>query len=270
MVRSQALTIHPIVVSVVLPVFNGAKYVLGSINSILNQTFQKFELIIVNDGSTDETANVLKNIHDLRIKVITFKKKRGIAYAINAGVSRANGMYIARMDSDDLSISTRLEEQVSFLKTHPNVALVGTWSKLINSEGKKVGEKRFPIEDREIRSIIIRFNPFIHPSIMVRKRVILEVGRYSQEYEGAEDYDMFLRICAKYRVANIPKLLIKFRLHSGSASFTELKRIEKQALRVRFHALKELGYPWWNYVYLIKPALAFLIPPAWKQQLLWP
>lgn len=252
-----------------MPVHNGKYFLQESIESILKQSFSHFEFIIIDDASNDGSFDLIKKFKDKRIQVLRNKNLKGVATSLNRGLSMAKGIYIARMDADDRAKSTRLEEQINFLENNRDIYLVGSWAEKITVTGKKIGTIKVPITDREIHKEIFRQNTFIHPSVLFRKKILKTTGMYKEEFEGAEDYDFFLRIVANFKTANIPKFLHFQRISRTSVSSTKLKKMEKQALRARLHALKVAKAPLSQYMYLIKPAVSFLIPSFIKQILLY-
>lgn len=251
-------------VSVLLPVHNAERTIYETIQSLLYQTYTNFELIIIDDGSTDKTKDIIKRAKDHRIKLIINKTRKRISTSLNQGLKSARGVYIARMDADDIASNNRFQVQVEFLERHPKVMLVGSWAEIVDFRGKKIGIKKFPVTYKRIREVILRYNPFIHPTVMLRRSVISNLGKYNESLNGAEDYDLFLRIAAKHECLNIGQPLLKYRVATTSISGSETKIVEYQALRTRIKALIEYRYPWWQGLYLAKPLLSFFIPTKIK------
>lgn len=216
-------------VSVIMAVYNGEKYLKECIDSILNQTFSDFEFIIINDGSTDKTEEIVKNAmkKDKRIKLISNKENRGRAVARNQGLKIANGEYIAVIDSDDIALPQRLEKQVKFLDENQDVGLVGTWFYVIDEDGKIIGKEKNPVSDEMIREKILKAMPFCHSSLMWRKECIEKVGGYRKEFSLSQDYDLVLRISEKYKVANIPEFLCMRRYHPDAITVIKKREQEK-------------------------------------------
>ena len=215
-------------ISVVMSVYNGEKYLREAIESILTQTLADFEFIIINDGSSDHSLDILKEFQskDGRTKLIS-RQNRGLIYSLNEGVTSANGIYIARMDADDIALPHRLEHQVAYMKEH-DVVLCGTWAECIDGSGSPVGSIKYPITANKIKHFALLHNPFVHPSAMFTKKVFTEVGGYSSGFRHIEDYEFWTRIVFKYPTANIPEVLLKYRLHPHQ--ITRDKNIE---MRVR-------------------------------------
>lgn len=254
--------------SVILAVSNGEKFIKSAIESILEQTFTDFEFIIVDDASTDATPAILEDLEDKRLQIVINKKKKGLTASLNLGLKLAQGEYIARMDADDIALPNRFDQQIEVLEKQQDLALVGTGAELIDEEGKTIGRKHFPASFAVIKRVIMRFNPFIHPSVMIRRKVIEQIGGYDESLDGAEDYDLFLRIVKDYKAINLPEVLLKYRIQKKSVSWQEMKKVEKAALKARWKALTIYGYPWWQAIYLVKPGLAYAVPAAIKRKLL--
>lgn len=249
-------------VSILMSVFNAQRYLEQAIKNILNQSLSDFEFIIIEDASTDGTYEILKDFRkkDKRIKILRNKKRLGLTVSLNKGLRKARGEFIARMDADDISNKNRLKIQSNFLKKNPEVAFCGSWVTLINQSGKKIGEKKYPLEYGQIKKVILKYNPFVHPSVMIRRKVLEERGFYDSNLNGAEDYDLFLRIAKNHQAVNLPCFLLKYRINPQGVSFLQYKKTERQALKARWKAIREYGYPYWQIIYLIKPLISYLVP----------
>ncbi len=256
-------------ISVIISVYNSAPYLEEALESILNQTFNDFELLIIDDKSTDGSRKILKKIKDKRVRVFYNKKRLGLTKNLNKLFKISVGEYIARMDSDDVAHPERLELQANYLDNHPHIAIVGTWADIIGPDGKKIGEIKQPKEDHLIRESMIKFSPFVHPSIMFRKSLKKDVGFYDDSFSTAQDYEFFARILVKHRGANIPRKLMKYRWDmDNSVGFTTGKSQEWNALRARFRMLFRYGWPLWQIVYLWRPVLSFFVPMWVKKRIL--
>lgn len=217
-------------VTVLMSVYNGEKYLYEAIDSILNQTFKDFEFLIINDGSTDGIADILKSYEDPRIKIINNEKNIGLTKSLNVGLKMVKGKYIARQDADDISMPERLEKEVVFLDNNKNVGLVGTYYFVINEKGKILHTIKCLTESRELNEKLLEGNQFGHGLIMFRKECIDKVGAYREEFIFAQDFDFCLRIAEIYNVANIPEHLYKWRLNLKSISVTKKIQQDKYAL----------------------------------------
>ena len=177
-------------VSVVMPVYNEERYLPQAIESILGQTYQDIEVIIVNDGSSDRSEDIILSYHDPRIRYVK-QDNRGLAVSLNHGLSLARGEYIARMDADDVSFPLRLERQVSFLENNAAYVLVGTWAEIWSEEQKTRRIHKHPSSDALLRTFLLFDNPFVHSSVMFRTEVARRIGGYAAGDTGrfAEDYE---------------------------------------------------------------------------------
>lgn len=198
-------------ISVVMPVYNEEKYIGEAIESILHQTFEDFEFIIINDGSTDRTKSIISSFSDARIKVLT-QTNKGLTQSLNKGLSVSTGEYIARMDGNDISLPCRLQKQVEYLESHPRIGLVGAYYLNIDEKGTEFKTYRYATDDKEIRRILWTDCPFCHSLVIYRTQCITEVGDYRERIGPAEDYDLWFRISEKFLVANIPEPLHKVRV----------------------------------------------------------
>jgi glycosyltransferase involved in cell wall biosynthesis len=203
-------------VSVLLPVFNGDKYLSEAIESILNQTYINFEFIIINDGSTDNTLTIIENyrVKDNRIVVIS-RENKGLVASLNEGIRIANGSYIARMDHDDISLPTRLEEQIKFMDSN-QLDICGTYVQLFNkSKDLKVWE--YPQIDNDIKFTLMSFSTFAHPSVVIRKEVFKSL-KY-EDYNYGEDYKLWTDIAkSDFKMGNLCRVLLRYRWHDQQIS----------------------------------------------------
>lgn len=199
-------------ISIILPVFNGELFLKDSIDSILNQTFKNFELIVINDGSTDKSEFIIKNYNDSRIKYFS-QENKGLAESLNFGLKIAKGKYIARQDADDISIADRLEKQFNFLENNKSIGLVGTWAQIINEKSEKLNHfHKHPTTNNEICFFLLFNNPFVHSSVMFKQEIINECGLYNSSlHHLIQDYNYWFQISKKYKLANIPENLILYR-----------------------------------------------------------
>jgi glycosyltransferase involved in cell wall biosynthesis len=205
-------------ISVIMPVFNGAKYIKESIKSILNQSFRDFELLIINDGSTDNSSEIVTNLKDERIKLIKNSSNSGLVKVRNQGMNLATGKYIAWLDSDDLSLPNRLKIQNDYLDRNQNVIAVGSWVRLIKSSGEKAGvEWKNNFSGEEIPAALFFGNQFAQSSIMARKEFLLKTP-YREGYAPAEDYDVWIRLAKIGKIETIKKILIYYREHGFQTS----------------------------------------------------
>jgi glycosyl transferase family 2 len=226
-------------VSVVMSVFNGERFVSEAIDSILAQTYRDFEFIIIDDGSTDRTPEILANYgrRDGRISVHR-RANQGRCLSLNAGINIANGKYIARMDADDISLPDRLEEQIRFMDAHPEVGLLGGAFKLIGASGRVLRTIGFPSKDSEIRSAMLSCNPFAHPTVVIRKDVVTASGGYRRALLDADDYDLWLRVSERSRLANLEKCVLLYRIHAKQVSIQNMRHQKMCVLAASAAALQ--------------------------------
>ena len=232
-----ASMINPLV-SVLLPVYNAQDYLRESIDSILGQTFADFELIIINDGSTDGSKAIMDSYIDPRIVIID-QENAGLPVSLNRSITKAKGKYLARQDADDVSLPDRLSEQVAYLEAHPDCALLGTWAQIIEKEHLTNRELTHPSENGEIQIKLLFYNCFVHSSVMMRKATLNQCGVYPEDPEKfpPEDYDLWLRIAQVAQVANLPKVLLQYRELPGSISRQKLEIMQARARKMSSHAL---------------------------------
>lgn len=202
--------IQPLV-SIVLPVYNRPS-VINTIKSVIAQTYENFELLIIDNASTDDTVKTITGIKDSRIRLIINEENRGQTFSINRGLKLANGKYIARIDADDLMAPERLEKQVTFMEKNPEYGLVGCWVQYITLEDKKVFVVRMPITDKSMRVMQTIACGMFHPAAMMRKSVLDEHQiTYAPDIVMAEDYDMWRKIMAHSKALNLPEVLTYYR-----------------------------------------------------------
>lgn len=197
-------------VSVIMSVYNGERFLHEAMESILNQTFKEFEFIIINDGSTDRTGDILESYADERMVIIN-QDKIGLTKALNRGLSFARGEYIARMDADDVSLTERLERQVAFLDENTDVALVGCNFYEIDESGDIIARKEVTLENEEIKWRLLFHNCFGHSTTVFRKECLSVVDGYDEGIIYSQDYDLWLRISQHYNVGNLGEFLHKWR-----------------------------------------------------------
>lgn len=208
-------------ISVIMPVYNGEKYLRDAIDSILRQTYPNFELIIVDDGSTDQSAHIVYSYKDDRIVYLKNETNLGIAETLNKGIRIARGEYIARMDCDDIAHPKRLESQLRLMKRNPQIGVCGGWVKFF---GESNGFMTYPIKSSHIKAFLIFRNAFAHPSVMIRKSVLLNHRLAYDTKSVFEDYDLWIRISKYTELYNIPRILTYYRVVNTSIMHDPLKQ----------------------------------------------
>jgi glycosyltransferase involved in cell wall biosynthesis len=220
-------------ISVLLPAYNTARYVAEAVESILAQTYADFELLIVDDGSTDDTPRILRRYaeRDRRIHLVS-RPNTGYVIALNEMLARSRGEFIARMDADDIAVPTRFERQMSYLADHPDCVMVGSRVLIIDPDGSPLTVMGEALTHEEIDSalMVARGQMVYHPSVIIRRQPLLEVGSYREEFETVEDLDLFLRLAEVGRIVNLEEPLLKYREHTGKVGHV---RAAKQAETVQ-------------------------------------
>jgi Glycosyl transferase family 2 len=210
-----------VALSVVLPVFNGEASLREAIASICGQTFTDFELLVVDDGSTDASAAIARNCAegDSRVKLLSNPGK-GLVAALNHGIEKANAELIARMDADDVALRTRFERQMARMAEQPNLLVLGTATVRVDEGGKELEIATPPTDPAEVSRVLDKVNPIAHPTVVMRRAAVEAVGGYRRAYVRAEDYDLWLRLAERGRLANLAEPLLRYRI--GGAFRAEL------------------------------------------------
>ena len=214
-------------VSVLMAVYNGEKYLRQAVNSVLTQTFTDFEFVLIDDGSTDSSPQILRDYAqaDARIRLVS-RPNKGLTKTLNEGLHLARAPYIARMDSDDICLPERFARQVEFLDAHPKVLLVGAQVELIDPDGDPISLKH-GIENtaEEIDEALLNKGwPLVHPAVMMRRDAVLAIGGYCEKYITNQDHDLFLRLSETGPLANLPEPLLQYRQHFESISLARSKQ----------------------------------------------
>ncbi len=233
-------------VSVLMPVHNGSRYVERAIESIMGQTYRYFELLVIDDGSTDDTWNILNKIKQKcpdKIRVFRKPEQTGAFTSVNLLFPLINGTYIAPMDADDISHPQRFEKEVNFLESHPDVILVGTNANIIDGMGRITGEKIYPCNHESIYKAFALVNPIIHPSCMIRRAMLphREYLYHTQFGVNSDYYTLFNLLCYG-KFANIGELLFSYRVHGANSSLKNLRERFLTISRIRLQAVKKLNY----------------------------
>jgi glycosyltransferase involved in cell wall biosynthesis len=252
-----------------MPAYNAERYIAQAMDSILTQTLANLELIVVDDGSLDDTAEMVRRYadRDRRVRLLEHEANRNICHALNTGIEAARGAYVARMDADDWSYPYRLERQVAFMDAHPDVGVSGGTIEVCDEQLRPLNRRTYRRTDREIRQRLFRYSPFAHPTVIYRTSAAREVGGYDPALADAEDYDFFFRLGRRWEFANLTDLLLRLRTTETSISQARGRRQERLTISIRFKARAEYGYSmsWIDVVYTVLQYLSsFLIPPRFK------
>jgi len=212
-------------ISVVMPVYNNEKYLDAAIKSVLNQTYSNFEFFIIDDGSTDGSWQIINNYKNIDSRIIAYKQNnKGLTKTLIEATSKVKGTYLARFDADDISHTTRFEEQIQWFKNNSKKVLCGTYANIINEEGLSTGAiKNLEIEHEKICKKLLFRNDFIHSSVMFKLKPFIEAGGYNSFFKYAQDYEAWCKISFNGLIGNLPRQLISFRKHSFSLSKKNIK-----------------------------------------------
>ncbi|WP_165026668.1 glycosyltransferase [Dysgonomonas sp. ZJ279] len=227
---------HPLV-SVVMPTYNCAGFVFETITSILTQTYPDFEFIIIDDGSTDNTLDIIRTFDDSRIQLLICQDNRGNYTCRNEGIRRAKGRYICVMDGDDIAIPHRIARQVSILENDESLLACGTYFEVIGGQ-IYIKPRSYPF----IKLSLLINNMFLHPSLMIRKDTLISIGCYSETYYYSSDYDLVCKIALQGKIINIPEVLMKYRLHSKQISSAQSVKQAGYADQTRTQYVRNLGF----------------------------
>ncbi len=227
-------------ISVLMAVHNGTPYLSEALESIFTQTFKDFEFIVVDDDSSDGSMQLLRGIRDTRLRLIANKRQLGLSRSLNKGLAIAKGKYIARMDADDISLPKRLAAQYSFLETHSNIDVLGTWTKTLGLRSDRVW--RYPTDDAEIRAELLFNSVLVHSTIMLRRSTFAKYKfRYDTNVTRAQDYELWVRTSNHLRFANLGTVLHRYRTHDQQVGEQHGAEQRAVAARVRVRQIVALG-----------------------------
>jgi glycosyltransferase involved in cell wall biosynthesis len=233
------MNITPIA-SVIMPTYNSAPYVREAIESILNQSFPDFELLIYDDCSSDNTVPIIEKYQDLRIRLFTKDANTGYTDSLIMGIAAAKGKYIVRMDSDDISDLKRIEKQVAFLEQNSEYGIVGSWVQTVHETGQSQVWK-YPVAHEDITLFTLANAPFAHPSVTFRKEVLLTNDiNYSRAYEPCEDYKLWTELLKVTKGKNLDEVLLHYRLHEQQTIKVKKQRLIERSNIIRQEVLNDL------------------------------
>lgn len=213
-------------VSVIMPVFNGAAYLAAAMNSVLAQTLQDWELIVIDDGSSDASASIAQAFTDPRIRLLKNPHNLGLPLTRNRGLDEAYGNYVAFLDSDDIALPQRLQQQINFLDANPGIAAVGASAQPINALGQVTSpDSRCPGDAAYCKARLL-LGSYFNTSTFTARAQVLRVNRFDPSIALAEDFDLYNRLCEHHCLVNLPQTLIQCRVHGGN-----ITRMRRQALR---------------------------------------
>lgn len=225
-------------VSVIMSTYNDQEYIREAIDSILNQSFSDFEFIIIDDSSSDSTLSIIKDYNDKRIRLIANEENKGLTRNLNTALKLASGIYIARMDGDDISHLDRFKIQVDYLDSNPDVYLIGT---AVKDFGESDLYWFLPDDSEELRIRMLLHPVFAHPSFMFRKELLTEGFYYDESFRTAQDYDFAVRVSRTHKIGRVKEILLNYRVHSKQISNTSGINQNNNADIIRHRLMSELG-----------------------------
>lgn len=227
-------------VSVIMPLYNAERFVAEAIESILHQTYENLELLIVDDFSQDRSVDIVRNYAetDSRIRFFQNRCNLGVAKTRNRAMQEARGEYIACLDNDDVALPARFEEQIRFLEAHPDHALVASDVEIIDEHSRVVAAREYPHSDGEIQRCLSRMNPIANPASMFKRAVFQELGgAYDESVCPVEDYEFVIRVARRFKVANLDQKLTRYRITATQAKAVQLKKTLSTTLLIQRRAL---------------------------------
>ena len=246
-------------ISIIIPVYNGEKTILQTLACALAQTYQNFDVIVVNDGSTDNTPYILNQIKDPKLKIINLSPNQGRSNARNTGVQASESDFIAFLDADDSIPSEKLQKQIDYMLIE-KIDLCGTWGTAIDKNLQTVIYKQ-PIHDFEIKNRILKSHTFIHSSVICKRKLFLNAGGYDTKLNFSEDYDLFLKIVPLCKTGNFPSALVTYQLPSG------IKYAIKEQLsiaKIRWRAISKYHYSIKYLPFVMTPLISLFVPRKFK------
>lgn len=249
-------------VSVIMSVYNSARYMEYAIESILKQTYKNIEFLIMDDGSQDESLHILKQYEkkDSRIRILKNKDNRGLTVSLNILLRNTKGELIARMDSDDISKKQRLEKQVRLFKADNSLDITGTFAEDIDKDFNVIRQRKVPIEDQDIKRMLPLMNPLNHPSVMFRKSIISKIGYYNERFRTTQDYDLWFRAAATgLKFYNLPEYLLQYRV-DDSYMVKKAWKYRWTEYKIRIGGYKKIKLPLYKWGYIFIPIILGIIP----------
>lgn len=252
-------------VTVITPVYNAASYIKESIDSILHQTYTQFEYIIIDNASTDQSWVEIQSYidEDPRVVAVRNEKNLGIAGNRNKALTLAKGEFIVWQDADDISLPTRIERQLGYMKKHPEVGIAGGFLQFFNEHGDQ-GIRKYFERDYDLRKRIFMYSPVAQPAAIIRRECFSNIGVYDTKLGPADDIEMSFRIGTKYKFANLQEVVLRYRVHEQSATFSSLKNIELGTIKVRRNYSHNKAYrvTWFDRLYNLLQFISIYIIPS--------
>ena len=232
-------------ISIVMPVYNAGSFLREALDSVLSQSCKDWEMICVDDASSDNSLEILQEyaLTDSRIKVFKNKKNLGVSATTNYAITKCHGQYLARMDADDVMTPDRLEKQIKFLKKNPQVVVLGGQCRLINEKGEKIGQKLFPLNHQEIYKMMYSAMPIQQPTMIINLKLLpKDFSWYEKETNTAEEVDLLFRLFKYGEFANLLDCVLSYRLHGQNLSLKNPKKTFKITYQTRKMAISKYGY----------------------------
>jgi glycosyltransferase involved in cell wall biosynthesis len=252
---------------VLMATYNDEKYIAAALDSILSQTYGDFELLVINDGSSDGTEGILREYarKDGRVRVVLCDKNTGLASALNLGLRETGADLVARMDADDVALPDRLEKQMEYLAAHPEIDVLGTFCEDIDEFGDRTGRiRRMPLGS-EKNAALVWTNPVIHPTIMFRRDRIMRLGGYNATLRRRQDYDLWFRvIAAGMKIDNIPEVLLLYRETADTYRKNGVRAMWDQA-NIGLKGCRKVSAKPLAYLGVLFPLLTSLMPLTWRR-----
>jgi glycosyltransferase involved in cell wall biosynthesis len=227
-------------VSVILPVHDGAAFLAVALESVFAQTMRDFELIVVDDGSTDATPEILGSVRDPRLRVLRNETRRGIAPSLNRALDHCRGDFVARADADDVNLPERFARQLAFLDAHPRAGVCGTWIRMFDGEWTR--DRLLETDPERMRCSLVLYNVLSHPTAMWRRAWFERHGlRYDETLQNSEDFELWCRASLCFELGNVPEVLLRYRVHPGQVGTTQRTARLAEGSRIRRAHLARLG-----------------------------
>lgn len=263
-------------ISVIMPVYNGARFVGKALDSVIQQTYARTELIVCDDGSTDETWSILKKYkkaYPKMIHIYRLKKNSGESVAANYAYQKAKGEFIARLDADDVAHRNRLTKQYEYMRQNPRVVVLGSQAKVINTSGKTIGHKKAPLIHESIYTSFAFINPMIHPSVMFRRSLLPQRPfLYRSNFETTDDYHTYFELLNYGQFANLPEELVSYRIHGSNKSLFNMKEKFWTDTKVRITAISHMGYqaPFLMFpAVFVQACIVTILPEGWLKEVFY-
>lgn len=247
---------NKIIVSVIMAAYNEERLIERAIQSIINQSYADWELIVVDDGSSDCTVDIIESFARKDDRIALFKNNinKGLAESLNIGIELSKGKYIARMDADDESLPKRFEMQLKFMGENPDIDVLGTGATYIDSDNNTLGKMIMPESNYDIKQEIMKTSPFIHPSIMMKKEFINEIGMYNKDIKRAEDYDLWFRAKHFAKFHNLSEIHLRYLVTHKRVfrSVFDCARVRIKYAKSGSDYLKAVFWSFIQFVFLVK------------------